>query len=54
MKVKMLAATYWGGERLKPGDMTDIPEVVAERWVKAGVAEKQPSKTAKKTDADKE
>lgn len=54
MKVKMLAATYWGGERLKPGDVTEVAEAIGERWAKAGIAEKQASKPAKKTDTDKE
>ena len=54
MKVKMLAATHWDGKRLNPGDTTDVADAVGERWAKAGIAERQASKPAKKTDTEKE
>lgn len=50
MKIKMLATTYWGGKRLKPGDITDVDEAVVKRWTKAGIAERQP---AQRTDKGK-
>lgn len=52
MKVKMLAATYWDGERLKLGDTPTVADGVGERWAKAGIAEKQASKPAKNTDKE--
>lgn len=54
MKVKMLAATYWDGKRLNTGDNTEVADGVGERWAKAGLAEKQASKPAKKPDTEKE
>lgn len=54
VKVKMLVATHFEGNRLTPGDTTTVLDTVAERWAKAGIAEKQTSKPTKKTDTEKE
>ena len=52
MKVKMLVATHWEGKPLSPGDPADVADAVGERWAKAGLAEKQVSKPAKKTEKE--
>lgn len=49
MKVKMLAATYWYGKNLKAGDTPDVDNVIGERWIKAGIAEKAAAKPPKNT-----
>jgi len=39
MKVTMLQPTYWGGERLVPGDETEVDEATAKRWKRARIAD---------------
>lgn len=38
MKVTMLVDTTHEGERLLAGDVTDIPEAIAQRWIKNRIA----------------
>lgn len=38
MKVKMLAATYWDGKRLKAGATTEVDNKTGARWEQAGIA----------------
>jgi len=38
MKVTMLQPTFWGGEKLVPGDETEVDEATAKRWKRARIA----------------
>jgi hypothetical protein len=38
-KVKMKVATGWNGKKINPGDMLEIPLMLAERWVHDGICD---------------
>lgn len=39
MKVKILKQTNWLGQTLKAGEVAEVKEAVAARWIRNGIAE---------------
>ena len=51
MKVRLLKPTFWGVP-LKPKDIADIDDAVANRWIERGIAEKATEKGSKGGDKE--